>query len=257
VTDEIWTTSAYQRDILRAAYRKPVAVLPLPVHTTPSDPKLVEEVRRRVTSNPDAVIYAFQFDWTSGRHRKNPEAVVEAYQRAFPVASGSSVLLVKTINGSKHPSALAELEGRCRGRADIVIIDEFWPRDVNAAFSDAIDCYVSLHRAEGFGLTIAKAMAAGKAVIATGFSGNLDFMPSGTSLLVPATLTRVGPDRGFPPAASWAEPDLGVAADMIRSVFADASFRASLGRAGRHHIQQSRTLEQSVGWVRDRVASLP
>ena len=119
VTDEIWTTSAYQRDILRAAYHKPVAVLPLPVRTAPCDPNLVAEVRRRVTSNPDTLIYAFQFDWTSGRHRKNPEGVLDAFTRAFPVPSDSAVLLIKTINGSKHPDALAGSgavpgEGRCR-----------------------------------------------------------------------------------------------------------------------------------------------
>ena len=170
VVDEVWTTSVYQQEHMARQYGVPVFVLPLPVVLAPPDQAFVTQIRSLVP-NPSSAIFAFQFDWNSSRRRKNPDGVVEAYLRAFPIPSPGTSLLIKTVNGSQHAGDLASLRARCRDRDDVVVVDEFWPGDLNASFSHAIDCYVSLHRAEGFGLTMAKAMAAGKPVVATGYSG--------------------------------------------------------------------------------------
>jgi glycosyltransferase involved in cell wall biosynthesis len=202
----------------------------------------------------DRFVFGFQFDWNSSRRRKNPDGVLGAYLRAFPNPDSGTLLLIKTINGEQHPESVRQFAAVADGRPDVVIIDDFWPTGLNAALSQAIDCYVSLHRAEGFGLTIAKAMAAGKPVIATGYSGNLDFMPAGTSLLVPWTLTLVGPDPIYPAQAHWAEPDLDSAVDCMRSVFDDAALRADLGARAEEHIRLTRSEDLSVEWVRQRLA---
>ena len=96
------------------------------------------------------------------------------------------------------------------------------------------DCYVSLHRSEGLGLTMAEAMALGKPVIATGYSGNLHFMTPENSYLVNYVMSEVpaGCDP-YPESASWAEPDLDAAARFMRQVYeqpADARTRAERGQ---------------------------
>ncbi len=249
VTDQVWTTSEYQREIMMAAFGLPVEVLPLPVELPAANEQAVAEIRARLP-HPEAFLFGFQFDWNSSRKRKNPDGVLEAYLRAFPQPRADVGLLLKTINGHTHTAALGQLRQRCAERPDIIVIDEFWPREVNACLSRALDCYVSLHRAEGFGLTIAKAMAAGKPVIATGFSGNVDFMPAGTALLVPWQRVQVGPDLVYPAEATWADPDLDVAADMLRSVVGEAGMRERLGVAAREHIAASRSRQRAVEWVR-------
>ena len=62
------------------------------------------------------------------------------------------------------------------------------------------DCYVSLHRAEAFGLPIAQAMWLGKPVIATAYSGNLDYMTPENSYLV---RSRLVPIDGRARAPGW------------------------------------------------------
>jgi hypothetical protein len=102
----------------------------------------------------------------------------------------------------------------------------------------ACDAYVSLHRAEGTGLTISDAMALGKPVIATGWSGNTDFMTVGNSFPVGYELTAlrdgVGPYRAGDP---WAEPSVGHAAELMRRVFEDRGLAAERGRAARRTIE--------------------
>lgn len=253
VTDEIWTTSQYQQELMAAQYKMPVHVLPLPVSLSPVDSDLVRQLRARLP-HPEAFLIAFQFDWNSSRQRKNPEAAVKAFLRAFPVPKPEVALVMKSINGDRHPQDVAALRALCGDRADVVIIDEFWPAALNDAFFHALDCYVSLHRSEGFGLTMAKAMAAGKPVIATGFSGNLDFMDERTALLVPWTYTSVGPGAIYPENARWAEPDVDAAADLMRLVVTDSAARARIGAAASEFIASTRRADQSVSWVAERVA---
>ena len=94
----------------------------------------------------------------------------------------------------------------------------------------ACDCYVSLHRAEGFGLTMAEAMAIGKPVIATGYSGNVDFMNNENSYLVDYTIGRVGPDcEIYPPEGEWADPSIEHAAELMRRVFSEPAEAAAKG----------------------------
>jgi glycosyltransferase involved in cell wall biosynthesis len=101
------------------------------------------------------------------------------------------------------------------------------------------DCYVSLHRSEGLGLTMAEAMSLGKPVIATGYSGNMDFMTEENSCLVPWSPVLVGSGaEGYPASATWAEPDLEAAAQLMRRVFVDQEFASELGQRAQADIAQ-------------------
>src|SRR5262249_14491422 len=102
------------------------------------------------------------------------------------------------------------------------------------------DCYVSLHRAEGLGLVMAEAMLLGKPVIATGYSGNLDFMTESNSLLVEHRLVPIGPGaEPYPDDAEWAEPDVQHATRLMREVFDDRARAAELGAKAAEDVRRT------------------
>ena len=159
------------------------------------------------------------FDFFSTLRRKNAAGLIEAFARAFAPGEGPRLLL-KTINGRLRPEAESELRRKIAHHPDIELIDAYLDPAQNAALLARADCYVSLHRSEGFGLTLAESMALGTPVIATGYSGNTDFTTPQNSYLVDWTPTRVGPECDIYPAeGSWAEPDLDHAAELMRRVW--------------------------------------
>ena len=102
----------------------------------------------------------------------------------------------------------------------VTLIDKYLTKIETTTLTSLADCYVSLHRSEGLGLTMSEAMALGIPVIATGYSGNLDFMNSDNSLLVPSVRVAVGEGaEGYSPHAMWVEPDISVAASHMRYAY--------------------------------------
>ncbi len=171
--DEIWTYSDYVTGVLAAASPVPVVTLPQPV------------LKPRVAARPpdlgldaDAFTFLFTFDFFSTARRKNPGGLVQAYTRAFGPEDGTQ-LVIKTFNGDAKPESLRELVSAAADRPDVHVVDTYLPLEEKNALIAAADCYVSLHRAEGFGLSLAEAMLLGKPVVATGYSGNLQFHVAG------------------------------------------------------------------------------
>ena len=116
------------------------------------------------------------------------------------------------------------------------MIDEVWPyADVQSLIAGA-DVLVSLHRAEGFGLTPAEAMALGTPVLATAFSGVLDFMDETCALLVPSRSTPVDDPQGVYRGQSWAEPDIAAAAEALVRLRADPALGVRLSEAARARV---------------------
>jgi glycosyltransferase involved in cell wall biosynthesis len=118
------------------------------------------------------------------------------------------------------------------------IVDETWPYAQVKALIAGADALISLHRAEGFGLSPAEAMALGCPVVATGFSGVLDFMDEGNALLVPYRPTPVADPQGIYRGQTWAEPDIAAAAEALRRLRADADLRRRLAAAGRRSVAE-------------------
>ena len=134
---------------------------------------------------------------------------------------------------------------RAKELGAIIIDDVYTRRDVLELLS-SLDVYVSLHRSEGFGLTCAEAMALGVPVIASGYSGNLDFMNAENSLLVPVQrITTDRPYGPYPAGTVWGEPDLQVAAELMVSLLA-RSRRKTLGKKGQESVRRQLS-RQSVG----------
>src|SRR4029453_6276604 len=123
--------------------------------------------------------------------------------------------------------------------------------------SGSSSCFVGLHRGEGFGLTMGEAMAYGKPVIATGYSGNLTFMTSETSYLVPYELTPI-PDTAEPYPASgvWANPDVDRAAEHMRRVVAQREEAEELGRRAREHVADKLSPDRMGTFLRDRIGEI-
>ena len=213
-------------------------------------------MRRCRLGVPDGFLFLFVFDYMSTTQRKNPVGLVEAFRGAFTPQDGAH-LLIKTINAPLRPLAEEELLWACHGRDDIHVIDRSLTGPERDALMAACDCYVSLHRSEGFGLTMAEAMSIGKPVIATGYSGNVDFMTAENSYLVDYDIVRVGPDCEIYPAdGEWAEPDLQQAARVMRSVYDDPAHARTLGEQARADIARLLSPEATGAAMRDRLRAL-
>jgi glycosyltransferase involved in cell wall biosynthesis len=231
--DEVWTATDYVADILRSASggRKPVFTVPLPLVAPAASNAFTRE---QLGLPADRCVFLFIFDFLSEMERKNPLAAIEAFRTAFAPGEGP-VLVLKSINGAARIAQLERLRRAAAGRSDIVIRDGYISADEKNALLAACDCYVSLHRAEGLGLTLAEAMALGKPTIATGYSGNRHFMTGENSFLVEYGLVALSSECGpYPSGACWADPDVSHAAQLMRAVYQhpdEAAHRGELGRA--------------------------
>jgi glycosyltransferase involved in cell wall biosynthesis len=230
--DEVWGISAFTAAALARRLTRPVAAFPLPV--------VVPRVRRRTRvalGMPEGFLFLFCFDYDSVFRRKNPLAIVDAFRRAFGDRA-DVVLYIKTTNAGRHAAEHEELCAAAAGRSNIVIRDGYIASEEYFSMLDACDCYVSLHRAEGFGLTVAEAMALGKPVIATAYSSTLEFTNESNSYLVPAQLIEIGEGSPpYPPRTRWAEPDAGAAAEQMRRVFERREDADAVGAHARAEIE--------------------
>ena len=161
--------------------------------------------------------------------------------------------MLKIINGDRGVDDVERIRRACRARPDIVIIDDYLGHGEFGALMALADCYVSLHRSEGLGLTMAEAMALGKPVIATAYSGNLDFMNSETAYLVPWKPISVpeGCDP-YPVSSTWADPDLDAAARLMRHVALHREEATEKGRRARQVVAKEHGIDRAVTFVQQR-----
>ena len=247
--DEIWVASEYVRRVIATARPGfPVKVVPFPLEPTPA-----VAPSRDALGLPTGFLFLFVFDWVSAQ-RKNPTGVLESFMEAFAPEEGPHLLL-KSVNGAERkPKHLEELRELAGDRTDVHLIDSYVPSDRRNALIATCDCYVSLHRSEGFGLTMAEAMSFGKPVIATGYSGNLDFMDADTAYLVPYRLVPVPSGWwAYTPGAEWAEPDVAVAATLMREVYERQPEAQARGERGRDELLRRFSIERSARAMLDRL----
>jgi glycosyltransferase involved in cell wall biosynthesis/SAM-dependent methyltransferase len=250
LVDEIWVYSRYVQEIISNVSPVPVVRIPLPIVAPPPGGDVAG------LHLPEGFAFLFLFDFYSTLQRKNPLGLVEAFTRAFDPGEGPQLVL-KSHNGDFKPERLARLREAAGDRPDIHIVDQFLTAAEMAALMRRADCYVSLHRAEGFGLTLGETMALGKPVIATGFSANLDFMTAENSYLVRHRETLVGPEgENYPAHGTWAEPDLDHAAQLMREVWEHQDEARARGARAQREIAEHFSLER-VGLVaRERLKRL-
>jgi glycosyltransferase involved in cell wall biosynthesis len=232
--DELWLPTQH---VVQAI--APVSSVPITKVILPVELPLPLPAPRSTLGLPEGFLFLFCFDHHSVFERKNPLALIDAYRSSFEPTDGA-VLVIKSINATNAADAHGRLLSAAADRPDIHIIDGYLSEEQRNAWLAACDCYVSLHRAEGFGLTMAEAMYLGKPVIATGYSGNLDFMNEDNGLLVEHRLVDIGPGAGpYPADAQWADPDVKHAATLMRKVFDDPEQALRIGRRAAEDIRRT------------------
>ena len=240
--DEIWTSSRYTRDILAQVSPIPVHYIPIPIIVQPAT-----RTRRDFNLPEDRFIFFFAFNPSSSVARKNPYGVIDAYQRAFSGMPNPPLLVIKAhhLAAAEHRAIANSLRKAVQDVGGILIEDNLTRAEMHSLTS-LVDCVISMHRAEGFGLLMAEAMALGKPVIATGYSGNMDFMTPENSFPIRYTLREItAQDHADQPTLGdlytsgqlWAEPDIDHAIELMRLVFEspdEARSHAHLARSEMH-----------------------
>lgn len=196
------------------------------------------------------------YDFNSTRARKNPDAVISAFTSSFGPDDRSVSLVVK-IN-SPNEAEVTSLRALTEGRVNIRILDRVMSRHEVNSLQAGSDCFVSLHRSEGFGLPIAEAMAQGKPVIATNWSGNVDFMNPSNAACVDYRLVRIETDQGpYKAGQTWAEPDVEQAAGWMKTLCADRDLGRRLGEKAKMDIQRQldpaavgEAIRRRLGYIR-------
>jgi glycosyltransferase involved in cell wall biosynthesis len=180
--------------------------------------KTMSSIRENLGLFDDDYIYLFIFDFESYAERKNPAGLINAFKQAFDIKD-RAFLIIKCSHTEMHKNDFEKIK-KLSEKSRIKIIDSVLTAGEMSSITDAADCYVSLHRSEGFGLTIAELMAKGKPVIATGYSGNMDFMTAYNSYPVKYNMIEINKDCGcYKKGNVWAEPDISDAARLMRYVY--------------------------------------
>ena len=249
--DEVWVGTQHTRDAVAAVATVPVVRVPQPVSMADDAASA-----QPPAGLPDGFRMLFAFDYLSIFERKNPLATIDAFTRAFAPGSGSS-LIIKTLNHHRNQTAHALLLAAANGHPDIHVIERRLSQSERNGLINAVDCYVSLHRAEGFGYTLAESMWLGKPVIATGYSGNLDFMTDRNSYLVDHRLVPIGPGNDpYPADGVWAEPDVEHAAQLMRDVVANPEEAARRAQRAAAEIRSNNGLDATGRAMAQRLSVL-
>ncbi|HEX3588970.1 MAG TPA: glycosyltransferase family 4 protein [Pseudonocardiaceae bacterium] len=241
--DEIWTVSEFCREAFQRHANVPVKVVPVPVADPGGPSRPAREPGRPVR-------FFFAFDYNSTGQRKNPWGLVTAFQRAFP-GRDDVRLVIKATNSPLNVRAAERLRSMVAGDHRIRLLERYLSvAELHDLYANS-DCYVSLHRSEGFGLTVAEAMARALPVIATDYSSTTEFFDETVGWPIPASMVDVGPGwYPYPEDAQWAEPDLAAAAEAMRQVADDPAEAARRGDAAREHILRTRTVDAAADWIR-------
>ncbi len=230
---EIWVPSTFIQHAI--ALKAPIPVITMP-HAI--DISMELDLTRRDLGLPEnKFLFLTMFDFLSVRARKNPRAALQAFDKAFG-SMDDVCLVIKSQNGDRCPEEYEELKSWVQGHDNMVLMDQTLSRKEIYCLENLCDCFLSLHRAEGFGLGLAESMYLGKVVIATGWSGNMDFMNAENSIPVKYELIEIQEDIGpYNKGHQWAEADVDHAAWQMRRIVEDSSLYREIAAKGQWTIR--------------------
>jgi glycosyltransferase involved in cell wall biosynthesis len=254
--EQIWALSEFAAQALRRVTGRAVLTVPSVVDFD-SFPE--PATKSEVGLDPALRHFLYVFDANSSIERKNPEAAIRAFAAAF--SPSDPVRLIMKVSNSHRLEHRERLRRILRASPDwlepIFIVEDMARRDLLRLIS-AVDCYVSLHRAEGFGYTCAEAMAYAKPVVATAYSGNLQFMDRANSMLVDYRETAVEKSDGpFQRGSVWAEADVEHAAELMRRVYANPEEAGQVGARGRATVREKLSAATVGALVREALGTRP
>ncbi len=242
--DEIWTPSNFVRDAIAAK-------LPQSVHTMPHAISFARPPARRGSREKfglpaDKFLFLFIYDLNSYSDRKNPRAVLDAWRRAFANRDDTGVV-IKVQNRMDNPADWERLRNEVAALPNAILLSETMKRAEVYELQAACDCFVSLHRSEGFGLSVAECMYLGKPVIATDWSATAEYVGAANGCPVNYSLAKLEKTIGpYARGQTWADPDVDHAAWWMKKLADDPALCATLGARARETIE-ARFAPQVIG----------
>lgn len=247
--DEIWVPSNFCVNAISKVSTKPVLRF---MHSI-AIPE-INYTREDFSLPKNKLIYLTIFDYHSTVARKNPYATINAFKQAFGDNSEQAILVIKTSLGEDFPEIKKELRDFVKSDTSILIIEEVLPREKLYGLMQVADVYISLHRSEGFGLTMAEAMALKKPVIATDFSANTEFMSSEDSFLIPYTLIPTANNYLYPGLGNtWADADVETASSIMKQLAENPELRNKIGKNAQRTIEQQLSPEVIGKRIKERL----
>lgn len=243
--DEVWAPSNFIKDAVAKKASVPVVRVPTVV-----DLKRAERFSRAQLGLPKhRFLFLAMFDTRSVLERKNPLGVLRAFKSAFRAGDTSVGLVLKFNNPDYEQPMMRAVQAELVGWENISVIDRLLTRDELTSLVDACDCYVSLHRSEGFGLGPAEAMSLGKPAIVTNWSGNVDYMTGDNCIAIDYKLVPLEQDYGpYKAGQHWAEPALEQAAHWMKRLAGEPELGREIGLRGQQTIG-SEFSPQAVGRI--------
>ncbi len=222
-----------------------------PFHAYSGDLEDSVSIRRRYGIAANEFVVFFNFDFGSSYYRKNPEGAMRAFAAAFRDVPNAR-LVFKTMRAKSRPDLLMQIETLAR-ELDIserlTMIHTYIPERDIFGLTNACDVYLSLHRGEGFGITLAEAMAMGKPVVCTNWSSTTEFCKPDCTIPIPYRMVPVPPNQVDHPyyqqVKEWAEPDIDAAATELRRLYENPALRADIGCKAANSIAEQFSTENS------------
>lgn len=240
LVDEVWAASRFIQDAVAAKSPVPVSLIPPVVQLSSS-----RNYSRAQLGLPErCFLFLAMFDTSSVLQRKNPLGTLRAFQKAFACNNTNVGLIMKFNNPDNEQPAMRELLEELAGCENVHVINRIVDRDELSSLINVSDCFVSLHRSEGFGLGPAEAMSLGKPAIITNWSGNTDYMTPDNSIAIDYELVRLDEDYGAYKAHQyWAEPDLDQATHWLKTIVRDPELGRRIGLRGQQTINTEYSAE--------------
>ncbi len=253
IVDEVWVNTDF---VAKAVSQSVSKVFKIPFAVAFELPE-ARFNRQYFKLQKNGFIFLFSYDFNSSAARKNPQAVLEAFRQAFPDQTTPVCLVVKSMNGEQNPEALAELKASLIDDPRITFVDHYLTTDEMRGLLNTADAYVSLHRAEGLGLGMAESMYLGKPVIATAYSGNMEFMNAENACLVPYDLIPVAPgEYPYHGGQRWADPDTRAAAGWMERLLREPGLCAEIGSRAAAYMRLHHARDIMGRAIQDRIEAI-
>lgn len=251
--DEVWTPSEFISNTLKKYTDKPVYTLPYSV-TAPTDTAFD---RKHFGLPEDKFLYLMMFDSGSGMIRKNPMGAIEAFKKAFPKDNKQVGLVIKLNATEQSEKDMEYIRSLLDGYDNIYFICTTLTKVEVNSLTACVDVFVSLHRAEGFGLVMAEAMLVGTPVIATNWSANTEFMSEDTACMVDYKMIEL--EKDIPPFKKgyhWADADTDMAAAYMKKLCEDCVFYADKKDKALKYIQEKVRMKRLTALMEDRLKQI-
>ena len=253
LVNEVWAASCFVQTVVAKKCPVPVTRIPLVVQLERGN----IFPRRHFDLPENAFLFLTMCDTGSVFERKNPLGAIKAFKKAFSADDPNVALIVKITGPPTRPPNWELIQTHIRGYKNIHLIDRLLTSEEVSSLLLVTDCFVSLHRSEGFGLLPAESMSLGKPVIMTNWSGNIDYMTSENSVGIKYKLVELDQNYGpYEAGQHWAEPDIDQAADWMKKLSADPDRSQRIGRFGQRTINTEYSPEAIGKIIRARLEGI-